>query len=70
MRISLTPKIQLAFCKKELIHFCFKTQNDYTVIEENNGNAVINYNKGLFEGAKHNKPNILVGYRQDIEKVL
>lgn len=70
MNITLTPKISITLCNKKTLQDVMNTDDDIYFSTIYDDNFVLKYNQELYEVAKKNKPNILVGYKKDLVDII
>lgn len=69
INVTLTPKISITLCQKEIVPKSIEINEGYTYIEDDI-NSVCKYNIDMYNVAKKNFPHILVGYEKDLIKLL
>lgn len=70
MNITLTPKICVTLCNKDTLRNGINMDDDIYISKLEDDKFVLKYNKELYEVAKKNKPNILVGFKEDLEEII
>lgn len=70
MNITLTPKICVTLCNKDKLRNGININDDIYISKLEDDEFVLKYNKKLYEVAKKNKPNILAGFKEDLEEII
>lgn len=70
MHITLTPEINIALCNKKSLKSYLEIDRNIYLSEIRDKEFILEYNKGLFEVAKKNKPHKIVGFKRDLEELI
>lgn len=70
MNITLTPRICITLCNKDTMKKALGISEDVFISKVVNEEFVLNYNKDLYQVAKNNKPNMLVGFEKELKEII